>query len=66
MACTLLFNLHMASSGNFKGGRHFSEGGYDAIAVKLFNELNADTYYVRCTLFTPVTLINHSVARIRH
>ncbi|KZV74157.1 UROD/MetE-like protein [Peniophora sp. CONT] len=32
--------------GNFKGGRHFSEGGYDAIAVKLFNELNADTYYL--------------------
>lgn len=25
---------------------HFSEGGYDAIATKLFKELNADTYYL--------------------
>ena len=25
---------------------HFSEGGYDAIASKLFRELNADTYYL--------------------
>ena len=33
--------------GNFKDGRHFSEGGYDRIAVKLFNELNVDCYYVR-------------------
>ncbi|KAI0037184.1 UROD/MetE-like protein [Vararia minispora EC-137] len=38
--------------GNFKarsqhsGGRHFSEGGYDRIAVKLFNELNVDCYYL--------------------
>ena len=28
-------------------GRHFSEGGYDRIAVKLFNEINVDCYYVR-------------------
>ena len=32
--------------GNFVGGRHFSEGGYDAIATKLFNKLNVDTYYL--------------------
>ncbi|KAH8808005.1 hypothetical protein F5884DRAFT_673933 [Xylogone sp. PMI_703] len=32
--------------GNFVGGRHFSEGGYDRIASKLFRELNVDTYYL--------------------
>ncbi|KZO97851.1 UROD/MetE-like protein [Calocera viscosa TUFC12733] len=32
--------------GNFRGGIHFSEGSYDAIAVKLFNELNVDFYYL--------------------
>jgi len=32
--------------GNFVGGRHFSEGGYDAIATKLFRDLNVDTYYL--------------------
>ena len=32
--------------GNFVGSRHFSEGGYDRIATKLFNELNAQTYYL--------------------
>ncbi|KZV76716.1 UROD/MetE-like protein [Peniophora sp. CONT] len=32
--------------GNFKDGMHFSEGGYDRIAVKLFNELNVDCYYL--------------------
>jgi methionine synthase II (cobalamin-independent) len=32
--------------GNFVGGRHFSEGGYDAIATKLFHNLNVDTYYL--------------------
>jgi len=28
--------------GNFVGGRHFSEGGYDAIATKLFRNLNVE------------------------
>ncbi|KZT56398.1 UROD/MetE-like protein [Calocera cornea HHB12733] len=37
--------LHLCR-GNFKDGVHFSEGGYDAIAVKLFNELHADFYYL--------------------
>ncbi|KAL2222616.1 methionine synthase, vitamin-B12 independent [Thermoascus aurantiacus ATCC 26904] len=32
--------------GNFVNSRHFSEGGYDRIAVKLFKELNVDTYYL--------------------
>ena len=32
--------------GNFVNSRHFSEGGYDRIAVKLFRELNVDTYYL--------------------
>ena len=32
--------------GNFVKSRHFSEGGYDRIAVKLFHELNVDTYYL--------------------
>jgi len=32
--------------GNFKDGRHFSEGGYDRIAIKLFNEIHADCYYL--------------------
>lgn len=32
--------------GNFVNSRHFSEGGYDRIATKLFNELEVDTYYL--------------------
>ena len=32
--------------GNFVGSRHFSEGGYDRIASKLFNDLNVNTYYL--------------------
>ena len=32
--------------GNFAGGRHFSEGGYDRIATKLFQHLNVNTYYL--------------------
>jgi len=32
--------------GNFVGGRHFSEGSYDRIAVKLFQHLNVDTLYL--------------------
>ncbi|KAJ6093202.1 hypothetical protein N7486_008491 [Penicillium sp. IBT 16267x] len=32
--------------GNFVGSRHFSEGGYDRIAIKLFQELNVHTYYL--------------------
>ena len=30
----------------FQGGVHFSEGGYDRIAIKLFNEIDVDCYYV--------------------
>ncbi|PVH68471.1 UROD/MetE-like protein [Cadophora sp. DSE1049] len=32
--------------GNFIGSRHFTEGSYDKITTKLFNELNVDTYYL--------------------
>lgn len=32
--------------GNFVNSRHFSEGGYDRIAKKLFTELNVSTYYL--------------------
>lgn len=28
------------------GSRHFSEGGYDRIAIKLFQTLNVSTYYL--------------------
>lgn len=32
--------------GNFANSRHFSEGGYDRIATKLFNDIDADTYFL--------------------
>ena len=32
--------------GNFANSRHFSEGGYDRIATKLFNEIDVDTYFL--------------------
>ena len=32
--------------GNFRGGIHFSEGGYDRIAIKLFQQINVDCYYL--------------------
>lgn len=32
--------------GNFVNSRHFSEGGYDRIATKLFTKLNMQTYYL--------------------
>lgn len=32
--------------GNFVNSRHFSEGGYDRIATKLFQNLNVNTYYL--------------------
>ncbi|KAM0161136.1 hypothetical protein ACHAPG_002615 [Botrytis cinerea] len=39
------FGLHICR-GNFMGSRHFSEGGYDRIATKLFRNLNVATYYL--------------------
>ncbi|GAA5977421.1 hypothetical protein JCM5350_004683 [Sporobolomyces pararoseus] len=41
----MIVGVHLCR-GNFKDGYHFSEGGYDRIAVKLFNELNAKVYYL--------------------
>ncbi|KAI9663828.1 MAG: hypothetical protein M1821_007318 [Bathelium mastoideum] len=37
--------LHICR-GNFVGSRHFSEGGYDRIAIKLFQNLNVSTFYL--------------------
>lgn len=37
--------LHLCR-GNFKDGVHFSEGGYDRIAIKMFNQLDFDCYYL--------------------
>ncbi|KAI0763249.1 UROD/MetE-like protein [Irpex lacteus] len=37
--------LHLCR-GNFRGGKHFSEGGYDRIAIKLFQQINVDAYYL--------------------
>ncbi|KAM5537808.1 hypothetical protein V8D89_008576 [Ganoderma adspersum] len=37
--------LHLCR-GNFKNGIHFSEGGYDRIAIKLFTEIGVDCYYL--------------------
>lgn len=42
---TMHFGLHICR-GNFMGSRHFSEGGYDRIATKLFQTLNVSTYYL--------------------
>ncbi|EPQ60557.1 UROD/MetE-like protein [Gloeophyllum trabeum ATCC 11539] len=41
----MTIGLHLCR-GNFRDGRHFSEGGYDRIAVKLFNEIDVDCYYL--------------------
>ncbi|KAF9015093.1 hypothetical protein BDQ17DRAFT_1385892 [Cyathus striatus] len=41
----LIVGVHMCR-GNFKGGIHFSEGGYTRIAKKVFNSLNVDTFYL--------------------
>ncbi|GME64620.1 Methionine synthase vitamin-B12 independent [Neofusicoccum parvum] len=32
--------------GNFAGSRHFTVGSYDRIAIKLFNEVPVNTYYL--------------------
>ncbi|GAA5869093.1 hypothetical protein JCM1840_000466 [Sporobolomyces johnsonii] len=40
----MVIGLHLCR-GNFNG-MHFSEGGYEHISKKLFNELNAHTYYL--------------------
>lgn len=37
--------LHLCR-GNFAYSRHFSEGGYDRVASKLFRDINVDTYFL--------------------
>jgi hypothetical protein len=32
--------------GNYVGSKHFSEGAYDRIAKKMFEDLNVSTYYL--------------------
>ena len=42
-------DMHMGvhiCRGNFAKSRHFSEGGYDRVAKKLFQDLHVDTYYL--------------------
>lgn len=51
--------------GNFKDGHHFSQGAYDAIAEKLFRDLDADVYYLeydteRAGTFTPLKHVPRS------
>ncbi|KAF9040547.1 hypothetical protein BJ165DRAFT_1490725 [Panaeolus papilionaceus] len=41
----MAISLHMCR-GNFKGGIHFSEGGYERIAFKVFSMLDVDTFYL--------------------
>ncbi|KAJ3553272.1 hypothetical protein NM688_g3706 [Phlebia brevispora] len=41
----MTIGLHLCRS-NFKDGVHFSEGGYDWIAIKLFHNINVDCYYL--------------------
>ncbi|EKM58757.1 uncharacterized protein PHACADRAFT_248829 [Phanerochaete carnosa HHB-10118-sp] len=41
----MVVGLHLCR-GNFKDGMHFSEGGYDRIAIKLFQQINVDGYYL--------------------
>ncbi|KAG6870522.1 hypothetical protein C0993_004513, partial [Termitomyces sp. T159_Od127] len=63
----LTVGVHMCR-GNFKNGVHFSEGGYGRIAIKLFNKLDVDTFYLeydteRAGDFTPLKYLpNNKVA----
>ena len=57
--------LHLCR-GNFKDGMHFSEGGYDRIAIKLFNEINVDCYYVRYIGTLVSTRVDFFVVRVRY
>ncbi|KAI1258559.1 5-methyltetrahydropteroyltriglutamate-homocysteine methyltransferase [Xylariaceae sp. FL1019] len=43
------YDMHLGihlCRGNFAYSKHFSEGGYERIATKLFQEINADTYFL--------------------
>lgn len=41
----LHLGIHLCR-GNFAYSKHFSEGGYDRIASKLFNDIKFDTYFL--------------------
>ena len=55
--------LHLCR-GNFKDGMHFSEGGYDRIAIKLFNQINVDCYYVSVFEPSKVAVLTCHLARV--
>ena len=40
------FNGQAPNARTLQGGVYFAEGGYDRIAVKLFNTLDVDVFYV--------------------
>lgn len=53
----LIDSIRLTCIGNFMGSRHFSEGGYDRIATKLFQTLNVSTYYLEYdTAVSPISL----------
>lgn len=41
----MTIGIHLCR-GNFRHSIHFSEGGYERIAEKLFNEVDVDCYYL--------------------
>ena len=49
--------------GNFQGGVHFTEGAYDRIAAKLFNQLDVDTFYVNGSflMYVPIVSLKNSL-----
>ncbi len=51
---------------DFDRGRAFTDGGYDRIAKKVFNNLDVDTFYVRQRhCYHSVFLTHYTAARIR-
>lgn len=42
----LTTTLELRNLSHVQDGMHFSEGGYDRIAVKLFQHIKVDTYYL--------------------
>lgn len=54
----LCIGLHMCR-GNFRG-MHFSEGGYERISKKVFNDVDVDTFFVSIFAgFTSSELMMH-------
>lgn len=50
--------LHICR-GNFKGGLHFSEGGYDRIATQIFQQIKrVNVYYLEYGETVPYSMRN--------